>query len=305
VAVRSLRQTLAAYRAGGADPTTRLSDRSFLQATYTPDGPASLCLRWSHDPAPVAECGLVAEAWGPGRDWMVSTVDGLTGAADRPSEAMRRFDGGPMVVSRALRDTRTIHTGASRNLYHALLPTVIAQRITAREALRQWRRLCRALGAPAPGPQAIVGDLLLPPAPETLRLRPAWWFHPLGIEAKRARALVEVARHHAKYWEWANAGPATASSRLGLIPGVGPWTVGSVLGPALGDTDAVPVGDFHYPHIVAWNLAGEPRATDARMLELLAPYHGERGRVLRALVRTGRGAPAFGPRRRTLAIQHL
>ena len=67
----------------------------------------------------------------------------------------------------------------------------------------------------------------------------------------------------------------------------------------------VPVGDFHFPHIVAWNLAGEARATDDRMLELLAPYQGQRGRVLRALVRAGQGAPAFGPRRRTLAIQSL
>ena len=82
---------------------------------------------------------------------------------------MLQFDAAPLAVSRALRDTRTIHIGASRNLYHALLPTVIAQRITGHEALRQWRRLCRALGTPAPGPAAIVGDLLLPPSPEALR----------------------------------------------------------------------------------------------------------------------------------------
>lgn len=305
VAVRSLRQTLATYRAGGGDPTTRLTDQSFLHATYTPEGPATLWLRWCRDPAPVDDCGLVAQAWGPGRDWLLSGIDALTGAGDQPCEAMQRFDGAPSAVSRALRDTRMIHIGASRNLYHALLPTVIAQRITGHEALRQWRRLCRALGAPAPGPGVIVGDLLLPPAPDTLRSRPGWWFHPLGIEAKRARALTEVARHHGKFWEWTTAGTATAGPKLRLIPGVGPWTVGSVLGPALGDPDAVPIGDFHYPHIVAWNLAGEPRATDARMLELLAPYQGQRGRVLRALVRTGQGAPAFGPRRRTLAIQHL
>jgi 3-methyladenine DNA glycosylase/8-oxoguanine DNA glycosylase len=305
VAVRSLRQTLAAYRAGGGDPTTRLTDLSFLHATYTPDGPATISLRWSRDPAPVDSCGLVAEAWGPGRDWMLGAVDDLTGAGDRPSEVMLQFDAAPLAVSRALRDTRTIHIGASRNLYHALLPTVIAQRITGHEAMRQWRRLCRALGTSAPGPSEIVGDLLLPPSPEALRSRPAWWFHPLGIEAKRARALTEVARHHDKFWGWAAAGSATAATKLRLIPGLGPWTVGSVLGPALGDPDAVPVGDFHFPHIVAWNLAGEARATDDRMLELLEPYHGQRGRVLRALVRTGQGAPAFGPRRRTLAIQHL
>jgi 3-methyladenine DNA glycosylase/8-oxoguanine DNA glycosylase len=264
-----------------------------------------LWLRWAHDPAPVADCGLIACAWGPGSAWLLGMVDSMTGSEDQPSQATQRFVGSPPVVTRALRETRMVHIGASRNLYHALLPTIIAQRITAHEALRQWRRLCRALGAPAPGPAEIVGNLLLPPAPAVLRGRPAWWFHPLGIEAKRARALIEVARHQDKYWTWAGSDPATAGSMLRLIPGVGPWTVGSVLGPALGDADAVPVGDFHFPHIVAWNLAGEARATDDRMLELLAPYEGQRGRVLRALVRTGQGAPAFGPRRRTLAIQSL
>jgi 3-methyladenine DNA glycosylase/8-oxoguanine DNA glycosylase len=305
VAVRSLRQTLAAYRAGGFDPTTQLTDHSFLHATYTPDGPATLWLQWANDPAPVADCGLTARAWGPGSAWLLGMVDSMTGSDDQPSQATQRFVGSPPVVARALRETRMVHIGASRNLYHALLPTIIAQRITAHEALRQWRRLCRALGAPAPGPAEIVGNLLLPPSPAVLRGRPAWWFHPLGIEAKRARALIEVARHQDKYWTWADSDPATAGSMVRLIPGVGPWTVGSVLGPALGDADAVPVGDFHFPHIVAWNLAGEARATDDRMLELLAPYEGQRGRVLRALVRTGQGAPAFGPRRRTLAIQSL
>lgn len=305
MAVRSLRQTLAPYRAGGLDPTTRLTDRSFLHATHTPHGPATLRLRWARDPAPVADCGLLADAWGPGREWLLGSVDPMTGRGDDPSQAVARFGDAPPVVARALRDTRTVHIGASRNLYHALLPTIVEQRITGHEARRQWRRLCRALGAPAPGPIAVVGDLLLPPAPDALRGRPAWWFHPLGIEAKRARALTEVARHHEKLWTWADTDPTTAGSMLRMIPGVGPWTVGSVLGPALGDPDAVPVGDFHLPHIVAWNLAGEARATDDRMLELLAPYQGQRGRLLGALVRTGQGAPAFGPRRRTLAIQSL
>ena len=37
------------------------------------------------------------------------------------------------------------------------------------------------------------------------------------------------------------------------------------------------------PNLVAWNLAGEPRADDARMLALLEPFRGQRGRVLRLL----------------------
>ena len=71
-----------------------------------------------------------------------------------------------------------------------------------------------------------------------------------------------------------------------------------MLGPALGDQDAVAVGDFHLPNLVSWALAREPRGTDDRMLELLSPYIGQRGRVIRLLALDGNRAPAFGPRQR-------
>jgi 3-methyladenine DNA glycosylase/8-oxoguanine DNA glycosylase len=128
------------------------------------------------------------------------------------------------------------------------------------------------------------------------------WFHPLGIEQKRARPLVEVARHPAKLFEWADAPSDAVTRKLGLIPGIGPWTIGSVLGPALGDADAVATGDYHFPHAIAWALAGEARGDDARMLELLEPYRGQRGRVLAAVIRTFGGAPKFGPRQRILPM---
>jgi 3-methyladenine DNA glycosylase/8-oxoguanine DNA glycosylase len=74
---------------------------------------------------------------------------------------------------------------------------------------------------------------------------------------------------------------------------------------AFGDPDAISVGDFHIPNSVAWALAREPRADDARMLELLEPYRGQRGRVQR-LLEVGRiTAPRYGPRmspRRIAAI---
>ncbi len=203
------------------------------------------------------------------------------------------------VVTRAARVHGGLRTGASGDLYHQLLPTVIAQRITSGEAVRQWAALCRALGEPAPGPLA---SLLLPPRPERLAGRPAWWFHPLGIEAKRARALSEVARVATRLWDWVRLPAPEVAAKLQLLRGVGPWTVGSVLGPVCGDDDAVPVGDYHLPNIVAWNLAGEARADDGRMLELLEPYRGQRGRVLRLLALAGHGAPAFGPRRRILPM---
>ena len=148
----------------------------------------------------------------------------------------------------------------------------------------------------------MTTDLVLPPSPGDLHGRPTWWFHPHGIEHARARTLVELARHPYKLFEWAELPAPDAYRRLTLLSGVGPWTAGAVLGPALGDPDAVPVGDYHFPSTVAWALAGEARADDDRMLELLAPYAGQRGRVLRAIVRTAGKAPSFGPRRRILPM---
>ncbi len=297
-APRSLRRTLGIHRMGSGDPTTRLSGDSFVRATITPDGPGTLLIRWTSDPADPAACGLEADAWGPGDAWLLDRVDDLVGAVDLPGA----FEHAHPVVERALRVTRGGRVGASLMLYHHLLPTIIAQRITGGEAVRQWARLCYELGDPAPGPAELVGSMRLPPAPDTLYRRPAWWFHPLGIETKRARPLTEVARHADKLWRWTDAGSSTVAEKLSLLPGIGPWTIGSSLGPVLGDADAVPVGDYHHPNTVAWALAGEARADDDRMLELLEPYRGQRGRVLWALTTAAGPAPKFGSRQRILPM---
>lgn len=63
-----------------------------------------------------------------------------------------------------------------------------------------------------------------------------------------------------------------------------------------GRPDAISLGDFHLPNLVAWVLAGEPRGDDARMVELLAPYAGQRARVIRLLELSGLRAPRYGPR---------
>ena len=65
---------------------------------------------------------------------------------------------------------------------------------------------------------------------------------------------------------------------------------------ALGDPDAVSVGDFHLKNLVSWTLAGEPRGTDKRMVDLLAPYAGRRAYVVRLLELSGLRPPRYGPR---------
>ena len=270
------------------DPTTRLASGEFWRATFTPDGPGTLRIGWNVN-------GLDAEAWGSGREWMLQQVTAMTGSLDPGFE----FRVGHPTVLRAQRNHPDVLFGSSRMLFHELVPTILGQRITAGEAIRQWHRLCRRLGKPAPGPNT---DLLLPPSPAALVGKPAWWFHSLGVEAKRAEALRTVAKHAEKLWGWAQLPVPDVHTKLALLPGIGPWTIGSVMASAMGDPDAVAVGDFHLKNLVSFALSGEPRGTDERMLELLAPYAGQRGRVVRLLLLDGHRPPSFGPRKRILPM---
>jgi len=56
---------------------------------------------------------------------------------------------------------------------------------------------------------------------------------------------------------------------------------------------------------VAWAFTGRPRGTDEQMLELLEPYAGHRGRVLRLLLAGGVSAPRFGPRMSLRSIERI
>jgi 3-methyladenine DNA glycosylase/8-oxoguanine DNA glycosylase len=96
-----------------------------------------------------------------------------------------------------------------------------------------------------------------------------------------------------------------ARERLAAYAGIGPWTTAEVLARAMGDPDAVSVGDYHLPNLVAWLLAGEARADDARMLALLEPWRGQRGRVIRLLEASGVGPPRFGPRMAPRSIAEI
>lgn len=286
-AAPTVASTLSVFRYGAGDPTCRLGPGWFARATLTPDGPGTVVIRWSRG-------DVEAEAHGPGRDWLLAQAPAMTGALDPGHD----FTDGHPVLLRAQRNHPWLRFGASGTPYHELLPVILGQRITAGEAIRQWRMLTYKLGEPAPGPL----NLRLPPAPDRLAGMPAWWFHRYGIEAKRAETLRAVARHH-RYVERAALLPVEeAGMLLRQIPGVGVWTVGSVLGQSAGDPDAVAVGDFHLKHMVVHAFTGRARGTDEEMLELLAPYAGQRGRVVRLLQLDGHREPKFGPRQRVLPM---
>jgi 3-methyladenine DNA glycosylase/8-oxoguanine DNA glycosylase len=277
-----LRLTLGPLWRGRRDPSMRIGDAEVWRATRTPQGPATLRLAAAGD-------RLIAEAWGPGAAWVLDGAAALAGQLDDDGDFA---PAGTLVAGlhRRMRGLRLPRTG---DVLGPLVATVVEQRVTREEAHRSHAALVRALGEPAPGP----GGLLLPPSPTVLARTPGWSYHRLGIERQRADTIRRAAWVAGRLEEAAAMPSAQARARLGAVPGVGWWTAASVALAALGDPDAVPVGDWHLPHMVSFALAGEPRGSDARMLELLEPYAGHRGRVLRLLVSAGVHAPRFGPRR--------
>jgi 3-methyladenine DNA glycosylase/8-oxoguanine DNA glycosylase len=284
-----LHRTLGPLVHGRGDRTIRLERGGAWLAFRTRDGAATLHL------AHRAPTSILARAWGPGAEAALDGAPALIGEADEPD----RFEAHHPVLRRLQRSHPGLRLPRSGRVFHALVPAILEQKVTGTEAFRSYAALQRAHGEPAPGP----GELRLPPAPETLAGLPYHAFHPLGVERRRADVIRRAAARVA--WLEAAADAADATQRLTALPGIGPWTAAEVVRSAFGDPDAVSVGDYHVPNMVAWALAGEARADDARMLELLEPYRGQRGRVQRYLEVGRLVAPRYGPRmapRRIAAI---
>jgi 3-methyladenine DNA glycosylase/8-oxoguanine DNA glycosylase len=275
------------------DPTIRLRHDRFARASRTPDGPATLEVH------AVGERRFRASATGPGRDWALAQVASLLGADDD-------LDGftpeAHPTVARAHRRRPGLRIIRSGRIEDLLVPTILAQRVTAREAGSAWTRMVTAWGEPAPGDLG----LRLPPSPTQLAERPYWDYHHLGVERSRAQRIARACRHLAGRSLVASGdGGRTTYQWLLQVPGIGPWTAALVARTSAGDADAVEVGDFHVKNHVTYALTGQARGSDERMLELLAPFPGHRGRVVRLLTSVVRRPPAFGPRRRIVPVESL
>ncbi len=259
------------------------------RATRTPDGPAAA--RYRHRRG---ERSVTVDAWGPGSGWLVEHAPQHLGLADDVAgfdEVAARHP----VVARVAHELAGFRVTRSLAVYEALLPTVLAQKVTGLEARRAWRGILRRWGTPAPGPNP---RLRVPPAPDVMAELAYHELHRLGVERRRAETLRSVGRHAARLDEAASLPTATgeAEARIRAVPGLGAWSYAEVALTALGDADAVSVGDFHLKNTVSWALTGVPRGDDDRMLELLAPFAPHRGRVCRLLELAGLFAPRYGPR---------
>lgn len=282
-----LRRSLGALRLGKHDPTIALSSAVVAVAMRTPEGAAALRAEHYGDRFEV-------EAWGEGADWAVEAAPGLLGCLDDRAG----FDPVDPVVRRLHREADGLRLPHTARVLDALIPAVLSQRVTGFEAKRSYRQLVERWGEPAPGPTG----LLLAPRPEAVAELEYYDLHVVGVEKQRADALKRVCAHANRLEGVGATAPDQLRSRLEALAGVGPWTSAEVARIALGDADAVSVGDFHLKHLVSWALASEPRGTDDRMLQLLEPYRGHRGRVCTLLESSGLSAPRYGARQRIQPI---
>lgn len=277
----SLHATMRRYAVWRADPTWRVRGDEAWAAFRTTKGAATV--RYVQRGARVH-----VAAWGPAAEEAIEAAPEHLGQSD----SSWALESNHPVVGPLLAASRGLRFGRTRRLFERLVALVIAQKVTADGAARSYGELVFRYGERAPGPK----KLWIAPTAERLSALSYFDFHPLGIERRRAETILFAARRAKRLEALAHEEPHLVRKRLLAFPGIGEWTAALVTSTVHGDTDAVPVGDYHFKNHVAFTLAGEARADDARMLELLEPFRPHRGRVLAAILREGESAPRFGPR---------
>jgi len=278
--------TLRQHRRGGGDPTFRIDDDGTAwRGIRTPQGPATLTVR-----ARPTAGDVLAQAWGPGATWVLDSVPAMLGAEDDWSGFEPRLP----VLEEVRRRHPHARLGRTGLVMEALVPAVIEQKVTGKEAFGGFRALVHRFGERAPGP-GRERKLWVQPSPDTLRTIPSWEWLRLHIDPARSRTVVTVAKVAEALERTATVPHDEADRRLRSLPGVGVWTSAEVRQRALGDPDAVSCGDYHVAKDVGWALTGTP-FDDAQLEEFLEPWRPQRGRVPALVGMGGLRRPRHGPR---------
>lgn len=280
-----LARTVGVLRRGGIDPTTVIDGPVIWRAVRTSLGAATLALR--------ASGGEVrTTAWGAGAAEALDQVPDLCGARDDATgfDASRH----PLIAEVARRNPG-LRLTRTDEIFDALAGAILEQKVTAVQAFGAWRFLVSRFGERAPGP--TPRPMFAPPAASVWRTIPSWSWHRAGVEPPQSKTIVRSAERGDRIERAVRAADdgAAAERILTSLPGVGAWTSAETRIRALGDPDAVSVGDFHLAHEVGYVLAGA-RTDDDGMLELLAPWAGHRQRVIRLIYASGVKEPRRGPR---------
>jgi 3-methyladenine DNA glycosylase/8-oxoguanine DNA glycosylase len=278
-------QTIGSLRRGPGDPTFhRDAVGAVWRTTRTAQGPATL--RYTQPAADLLRC----EGWGIGAPAAVAAGPSVLGERDDPAG----FEPGIRLLDDAHRRNPGLRIPRTGQVFEALVPAILEQKVITLQAHESWRQLVWRFGEPAPGP--VPRKMAVAPTPVGWSAIPTWEWHRAGVDPRRARTIVNAARYAARLEEAAGMSSTDAAARLTLMPGVGAWTAAEVAQRALGDADALSVGDYHLSNYVGHALYGRDM-TDDEMVEAMTPWRGHRYRVVRLLEAAGvRGRPRRGPR---------
>jgi 3-methyladenine DNA glycosylase/8-oxoguanine DNA glycosylase len=278
--------TWGVLRRGAGDPAWRVAGASLWRGIGTPLGPVTL--RVLSRPAD----GLVlAEAWGPGAEWVLDRLPAMLGQDDTGAAQFVAHHEPVALALRRFPGWRVPRTGL---VMESLVPAVIEQKVTGQEAFSGWRRIVQRFGEPAPGPGGALG-LRVPPDARTLAQVPSWEWMRAGVSPQRSDTVMRVSRLGDRLQDLPELDLVAARRRLVSVPGVGVWTAAETAHRALGDADAVSFGDYHVAANIGWALTGRP-VDDHGLVELLRPYGRQRYRVQRLLELSGALRPRRGPR---------
>lgn len=270
----------------GADPSWRRLSQGYAKASLTPLG------RGLEVVTVQAKRGVVSgEFFGPGAGWLAERLEDLLGVHDD----VTGFEP-PAVLESVWRRRPGLRVPRSRLVLESLVPVVLGQKVTGVEALASYRRLVTRYGSPVGvGP---FSDLVVPPSGRDWGSIPTWEWHTAGVGPQRMHTIIAAVSRADALERLVDLPLAHARRALASLPGVGAWTVAEVAHRALGDADAVSVGDFHVGRNVVYALSGRTDGDDAEMIELLGPYAGHRHRVQRLTELAGIAVPRRGPRYR-------
>ena len=283
----SVAQVLRPQRRGAGDPTQREDDTGrFWRAMRTPTGPATLCVQ-----ARPTTGDVLGRAWGPGAEWALDRMPALLGADDDPTGFEPHHH--PQVTE-GWRRHRHWRIGGTGLVMESLVPSVLEQKVTGKQAFGSFRDLVRRHGEPAPGPVATL-RLMLQPTPAVIAAIPSWEWLRMGVQPAQSRTLVTACRVASSLERITQVPLEEADRRMQSLRGIGVWTSAEVRQRALGDADAVSFGDYHLANWVGWALVGHD-ISDGEMAELLEPYRPQRGRAAALAIAGGQSRPRRGPR---------
>lgn len=276
-------RTLALLAYGSGDPAFRRTSDGIWRGVQTPDGPGALRIR-------VVSGTLSAQAWGRGADWLIAAVPAMCGFDDDVSDFHPEHE----LIARLYRRYPGLRFPCTGLVMESLVPAILSQKITGKEAFGSWRQLVHQFGEHAP--EGAPADLFVPPTSLQLARLADWQWHALGVDRAHRATIRRVAAIAPTIERLTERSSAAAMTALQSIQGIGIWTASEVAQRAFGDPDAPSFGDYHIPGHVGLALAG-CRGDDDLMAQLLEPFRPHRGRVVR-LIELGFPRPErHGPRR--------